>query len=592
MSSDPPLQPFRLKHLTLRNRFMSTPCEPAYTEDGLPEERCRLHLAEKAEGGIALTTMGGSAAVAPDSPQAFGSILLCEDECVRWLAELAEDVHAHGAAAMTQVTHLGRRTSWSKADWPPILAPSAVREPAPCAFPKAMEDWDIACVAAAYADGAELVKASGIDGIELECCGHIDTEEGLSRVIPSMGSRSGPHLDFAGEVRAARKVATFRAARIQDVATARHAVETARLDMAGMTRARMADPHIARKVMARREDGIRPRVGMGYCIDSICSGQAVCIHDAATGREATMPHVVARSDGPRRKVVVIGAGPAGLEAARVSAARGRKVVVFEAGAEAGGQIRLTAAPKRRREILGIVDWRLAECGRDGVESHFNRYAEGRDVVAEEPDTVAAATGGLPDTSFLDAGEDLVTTGWDILSGAARPAGAVIVYDDNGAHPGTTAAEFVAGAGSKLGIVMPGRTLAPDVGGTGFPACFRTFPRKGATMTLDLRLEEVRRDGNRLVGRFHGEYGRRHVEKRADQIVAEHGTLPLDDLHFELKPQSLDLGEIGQRALVAARPQTVARNPPGRFRLLRIGDAVAGRHIHAAVCDARRLTKDI
>ena len=158
MSTDALLQPYRLKHLVFRNRLMSTAHEPAYTEDGMPKERYRLYHAEKAKGGIALTMIGGSSVVAPDSPQAFGNILLYKDEVVRWLKELADDVHVHGAAVMIQVTHLGRRTSWSKADWLPVVAPSNVREPAHRAFPKIMEDWDIARVIEAYADSAERVK--------------------------------------------------------------------------------------------------------------------------------------------------------------------------------------------------------------------------------------------------------------------------------------------------------------------------------------------------------------------------------------------------------------------------------------------------
>src|SRR6266478_1068457 len=111
----PLLQPFRLKNLTLRNRFLSTAHEPAYTEDGMPKERYRLYHAEKARGGIGLTMIGGSAVVSPDSPPAFGNILLYKDEVVPWLAELADSVHAHGAAIMIQMTHLGRRTAWNRA---------------------------------------------------------------------------------------------------------------------------------------------------------------------------------------------------------------------------------------------------------------------------------------------------------------------------------------------------------------------------------------------------------------------------------------------------------------------------------------------
>ena len=142
--------------------------------------------------------------------------------------------------------------------------------------------------------------------------------------------------------------------------------------MVGMTRAHMADPHIVAKIMRGEEARIRPCVGVGYCIDRIYEGgEALCLHNPATGREATLPHVIARSDRPARKVVVVGAGPAGLEAARVAAARGHLVVLFEAAPDPGGQVRLAAALARRREIIGIVDWLQGEFAHLGVDLRCN-----------------------------------------------------------------------------------------------------------------------------------------------------------------------------------------------------------------------------
>jgi N-methyl-L-proline demethylase len=672
--NDPLLQPFALKHLALRNRFLSTAHEPAYTEDGMPKTRYRLYHAEKAKGGIALTMIGGSAVVSPDSPPAFGNILLYKDEVVRWLGELADDVHAHGAAVMIQITHLGRRTSWSKADWLPVVAPSAIREPAHRAFPKAVEDWDIARIIRDYADAAERCRAGGMDGIEIECYGHladqfwspatnirddeyggtldnrmrfaravvrairervgddfllglrmvcdedwvkglsradglaiaqdfaasgdidfinvirghIDTDEALSHVIPGMGARLAPHLDFAGEVRAATAMPVFHAARIQDLATARHAVSAGKLDMVGMTRAHIADPHIARKLAAGREDDIRPCVGMGYCIDRIYfGGEALCIHNPATGREEALPHDIAPATGRRRKVAVVGAGPAGLEAARVAAARGHEVVVFEAAAEPGGQIRLTANLARRREIMGIVDWRVAQCEKHGVRFRYNVYAEPADILGESPDIVFIATGGLPNLSFLDGGADLVTTSWDILSGAVKPADNALLYDDNGADAGLTVAEFIAAAGGRLEIVTPERTLGPDVGGTNYPPYFKSLARHDVTISLNLRLESVSRAGNRLAATLVNPYDRSRRVREIDQVVVEHATLPLDELYFALKSGSRNRGAIDHAALVANRPQETGP-AAGGYALYRIGDAVSARNIHAAVYDALRL----
>ena len=355
---DPLLQPYRLKHLTLKNRVMSTSHEPAYSEDGMPKERYRLYHAEKARGGMALTMTAGSAIVSRDSPAAFGNLHLYDDRIVPWLSELAEACHEHDCKVMIQITHLGRRTGWNKADWLPVLSASPVREPAHRAFPKTAEDWDIERIVKDYAAAAQRCQAAGLDGIEFEAYGHlidgfwspatnhrddefggslenrlrfthmvldavraavgekfvvgvrmvadedlsaglskregveiarllaasgmvdflniirgtIETDAALTKVIPVTGMRSSPHLDFAGEVRAATKFPTFHAARISDVATARHAIAAGKLDMVGMTRAHIADPHIVRKVMEGREHQIRPCVGATYCLDRIYEG--------------------------------------------------------------------------------------------------------------------------------------------------------------------------------------------------------------------------------------------------------------------------------------------------------------------------------
>ena len=393
MSNDPLLQPYRLKHLTLKNRIMSTAHEPSYSEDGMPKEKYRLYHAEKAKGGIALTMTAGSAVVSPDSPEAFGNLHAYRDEIVPWMRELADACHEHGAAVMIQLTHLGWRTGWNKGDWLPVLAPSPVREPAHRAFPKEMEDWDIERVVGDYAAAAQRMQAAGLDGIEFEAYGHLmdafwspyqnrrgdewsghldnrlrftwavidavrdavgpefivgirmvadeDFDKGLSReegveiarriaqsgkfdfinlirgrvasdaeltrVIPVQGMASAPHLDFAGEVRQATAFPVFHAAKISDVATARHAVASGKLDMVGMTRAHMADPHIAAKVAAGQEDRIRPCVGATYCLDRIYEGgEALCIHNAATGREAKIPHVIPRAGSPKRSLTRVG----------------------------------------------------------------------------------------------------------------------------------------------------------------------------------------------------------------------------------------------------------------------------------------------
>ncbi|MGH8327418.1 MAG: N-methylproline demethylase, partial [Steroidobacteraceae bacterium] len=124
MPTDPLLQPYQLRHLTLRNRLMTTAHEPAYAEDGMPKARYRAYHVERAKAGIALTMTAGSATVSRDSPPAFNNILLYKDEVVGWMKELADACHEQGAAVMIQITHLGRRTRWDRGYWLPVVSSS------------------------------------------------------------------------------------------------------------------------------------------------------------------------------------------------------------------------------------------------------------------------------------------------------------------------------------------------------------------------------------------------------------------------------------------------------------------------------------
>ena len=126
--------------------------------------------------------------------------------------------------------------------------------------------------------------------------------------------------------------------------------------------------------------------------------------------------------------------------------RGHRVIVFEAADAPGGQIRLASSAPRRRDLISIIDWRLAECKLHDVDIRTNHYAEAEEVLAEHPDVVVVATGGVPNTEFLTEGTNLVTDGWDVLCGAVRPRGQVLFYDDNGGHPGMDAAEVLARSG--------------------------------------------------------------------------------------------------------------------------------------------------
>ncbi len=328
-SQDPLLKSFKLKHLHLKNRIISTSHEPAYSENGLPKERYLLYHEEKAKGGIAMTMFGGSTLVSPDSPPVFGNLYAGNDKIIPYFQKMTDCIHSYGTALMCQITHLGRRSVSNAGDWLPIVAPSCVREPAHRGFPKIAEETDIRRIAKNYGEAAKRCKEGGLDGVEIEAyghlvdafwsprtnlrkdqyggslknrarfslevideirkqvgnnyivgirmvfdenlleglkleeglkigeilvksggldfinviLGHIDTQEGLSHIIPNMGTPAGPQLEFVGSIKKEFKLPVFHAARINDVATTRYALSENMLDMVGMTRAHMADPY-------------------------------------------------------------------------------------------------------------------------------------------------------------------------------------------------------------------------------------------------------------------------------------------------------------------------------------------------------------
>ncbi len=676
MSRDPVLRPFRLRHVALRNRILSTSHAPGYAEDGKPKERYQRYHEEKARGGIALTMFGGSSNVAPDSTSVFGGqIDVGDDSIIPYFEAFAERIHRHGAALICQITHMGRRTVWNAGHWLPTIAPSRVREPQHRSFPRAMEGADIERVIAAYAAAARRCRDGGLDGVEILAHGHLldqffspitnrredgyggtlarrmrfglevlaavreavgedfvvglrmgggeDHARGLSEddcleiarahatsghldylnlvfgrvatdlelaenINPGMDAPLAPFLERVRRFKQAVEIPVFHACRINDLATARYAIEAGIVDMIGMTRAHLADPQLVNKLRAGHEGQVRPCVGAGYCIDTLfLTGLARCVHNPATGREATLPQVIEPATGAPLRVVVVGGGPGGLEAARVCAERGHRVTLFEAASELGGQVVLAARASWRRDMIGIRDWLAGEIERLGVEVRCDTLADGSDVLALDPEVVIVATGGIPDTGIVD-GADHVVSVWDVLAGAVPTGQRVLVFDDSGRHEAASCVNFLSDRGCEVELVTPDRMALAEIGATNFPVYLRRFHRQRVRITADSRVVSVRRVGNELAATIESTYGGESAERVVDQVVVEHGTLPCTELFDQLAPHSINLGVTDLERLISGGAQDRAPNPAGRFRLFRVGDAVSSRDIHAAMLDSLRL----
>lgn len=444
---------------------------------------------------------------------------------------------------------------------------------------------------AAYYNKTGMVDFFGVVG------SGCDTHNTLANVIPNMAYPPEPFLHLAAGIKTVVDVPVIHAQNIKDPNQAERILDAGYVDFVGMTRAHIADPHIIAKIKMNQIDQIRQCVGANYCIDRQYQGlDVLCVQNAATSREYLgLPHIIEKTEGPVRTVLVIGGGPGGMEAARVAAERGHKVTLVERADALGGQITLAAQAPQRDQIAGITRWYALELARLGVDVRLGTSADAALIRDEQPEVCILATGGEP---FIDqekewgAAEGLVVSSWDILSGAVEPGKNVLVFDSICEFSGMSVADYLSAKGALVELVTDDTKPGVGIGGTTFPTYYRSLYEKEVVMTSDLNLVQVYTEGDQKIAVLENEYTGQQEERVVDQVVIENGTRPNESLYYELKPESVNKGQIDVETLYANAAQPVLSKPQNGMILWRLGDAVSQRNIHAAIYDALRLCKDL
>jgi len=432
--------PLQLRHLTVKNRIVSSAHADSLAEDGMPTEKTRRYYEEKVKGGVGVLMCFGSAGVHPTSPaRDWNGVELFDDRVIPHLARFADTMHRYDVPVIAQITHRGRRGR-SVDRLQRMYAPSPVREPNHRETPHELEAETITAFVQAFADAAWRLQQGHFDGCEvmashchlidqfwtlnvnqradeyggdlphrlrfgirvleairarcgddfvigiritgddftkgglnndtmrqiagqLDALGLLDyfsvigataeTFVGEAAAVPDMAAPHATYANLAASIKGVVRVPVITAGRITHPSEAERIIADGQADLVIMTRALIADPQLPQKALMGQLDDIRLCHGYNEgCIDRIYTGRGVtCVQNAMTGRETEL-HEIMPSHTPH-KVVVIGGGPAGLEAARVARLRGHEVVLLEKSGELGGQALIAANPQR---ILWGTDW--------------------------------------------------------------------------------------------------------------------------------------------------------------------------------------------------------------------------------------------
>lgn len=344
-----------------------------------------------------------------------------------------------------------------------------------------------------YVEGGYLLEEAVDWAVEAERAGasalHVSggTTESLSgaaRVIPPMVLPEGFHVPLAAAIKKRVRIPVIAVGRLGNPEMARRVLEEGSADLIAAGRAFLCDPHWPRKALRGEPERIRPCVACNTCIWKLFQQEDLtCFQNALLGKEYLYRTEPAER---KRKVLVIGGGPAGLEAARVAGKRGHRVTLWEKSSLLGGQMLLASIPPHKQTFRRALDWLIREAEREGVEIRLNTEGNPDNIRREKPDEVIIAAGARPIFPETFSGSEVMTA-WEVLAGRKTGKEVLIL---GGGMVGMETAEFLSSKGCRVTVVEMLPKLAADMEGTTRALLLERLPTSGISVRVSTKAEQV------------------------------------------------------------------------------------------------------
>lgn len=374
---------------------------------------------------------------------------------------------------------------------------------------------------------AKRLEEAGVSAID--CMAGV--YESIHYIIPPVYLPKGCLVDLAAAVKKEVAIPVITQGRIYDAELADGIIRDGKADFIQMARALLADPDWASKVQDGRVNEIRKCIACNHCIDRILRAQTIrCSINPVVGRESVFDEAPALSSNPQ-KVVVVGAGPGGLEAARVAAEKGHTVTLFEKTGElGGGQLKLAAVPPCKDEYLNIVNYYESQFDNlKNIRVVLNTDATLDDIQREAPDVVILATGASPLIPAIEGidGKNVATIN-DVLSGKTKVSGKVVVA--GGGNAGVGLADWLSNQEMDVTVVeMLNECALDEELITRLTLLFMLGQKKNVTMLTGHTIQKITKDG--VVAK---DKEGKDVTIAADYVVTSLGVVPNNPLEKQVK----------------------------------------------------------